>query len=87
MRDTAKEVALMALCSVQREYGAKLHPNLAKDVQIAIEGLRSSMGILDPNNIDVACTRIKLHLAKLKEGLQALRERTDEKLKNDIQRY
>lgn len=39
-RDVTKEVALMALCAVQREHGSVMHPNLAKDVQMAIDGLR-----------------------------------------------
>ena len=43
-RDITKEVALMALCAVQREHSASMHPNLAKDVQTAIDGLRGTAG-------------------------------------------
>lgn len=39
-RDVTKEVALMALCAVQNAHSELMHPNLAKDVQTAIDGLR-----------------------------------------------
>jgi hypothetical protein len=42
LREAAK-CALTALCGVQKAHGTEMHPNMAKDVEAAIDGLREAL--------------------------------------------
>jgi hypothetical protein len=42
IREAAK-CALTALCGVQKAHGTEMHPNMAKDVEAAIAGLREAL--------------------------------------------